>query len=64
MNLRSVAVDQAKIYLRQERQQFQSQLEPQLNEQLDRLKALHDHHYEQLELTLQDTPHFVSKRQQ
>ena len=64
MNLRSVAVDQAKIYLRQERQQFQSQLEPQLNEQLDRLKALHDHHYEQLELTLQDTLHSVSKRQQ
>ena len=64
MNLRSVAVDQAKIYLRQERQQFQSQLEPQLNEQLDRLKALHDHHYEQLELTLQETPHSVNKRQQ
>jgi hypothetical protein len=50
VNLRSVAVDQAKIYHRQQRQQFQSQLEPQLNEQL--------------ELTLQDSPHSASKRQQ
>jgi hypothetical protein len=57
-------VDQAKIYLRQERQQFQSQLEPQLNEQLERLKALQSKHQQQLELDLQESKQSSSKQEQ
>jgi hypothetical protein len=64
MTLRSVAVDRAKIYLRQERQQFQSQLEPQLNEQLERLKALQSKHQQQLELDLQESKQSSSKQEQ
>jgi hypothetical protein len=64
MALRSVAVEQAKIYLRQERQQFQAQLIPQLDEQLDRLKALQSKHQAQLELDLQGSQQSTTKQEQ
>lgn len=64
MALRSVAVEQAKIYLRQERQQFQSQLEPQLNEQLERLQALQSKHQQQLELDLRESQQSTAKQEQ
>ncbi|MEY2985373.1 MAG: hypothetical protein RLZZ568_1990 [Cyanobacteriota bacterium] len=64
MDLRSPAVVQAKQYLQQERQQFQATLDPQLQEQLERLETLKSRHYEQLTLNLQDAEQSTSKQQQ
>ena len=64
MALRSPAVAQAKQYLQQERQQFQATLDPQLQEQLQRLESLKSRHYEQLTLNLKDVEQSTSKQQQ
>lgn len=52
--LRSLAVDQAIKALLEERQAFMAQLEPQLQQQRQRLADLRGRHYEQLELRFKD----------
>ena len=54
LELRGVAVDQATQALLEERQTFMKQLEPQLEQQRQRLEALRGHHYAQLELRFGD----------
>lgn len=52
LGLRAEAVEQAKTLLLQEREAFVARLEPELEEQRQRLKALRDRHYQQLDLKL------------
>jgi SNF2 family DNA or RNA helicase len=51
--LRSQAIEQARIYLQKERQEFQRQLTPKLEDQKQRLGRLQGYHHEQLELRLE-----------
>jgi hypothetical protein len=64
MGLRELAVQKALGYLRQEQQQFNAQLQPQLAEQLQRLEHLRERHYQQLDLGLSDSPQPPNKQQQ
>lgn len=48
--LRPQAIQQARTYLQREREAFSAQLNPKLQEQLQRLEQLQGHHLEQLEL--------------
>ena len=64
MPLRGSAVKEAKRYLQQERQQFQTQLDPQLQEQLERLERLKSRHDEQLTLNVVDVNESIGRRQQ
>jgi superfamily II DNA or RNA helicase len=54
LELRGVAVDQATKALLEERQAFMQRLEPELEQQRQRLEALRGRHYEQLELRFGD----------
>jgi hypothetical protein len=54
LELRGVAVDQATKALLEERQAFMKRLEPELEQQRQRLEALRGRHYEQLELRFGD----------
>ena len=54
LELRGVAVDQATQALLAERQAFMKRLEPELEQQRQRLEALRGRHYEQLELRFGD----------
>ncbi|MEA5555598.1 DEAD/DEAH box helicase [Nodularia spumigena] len=64
--LRSVTIQQARTYLQKEREIFQTQLNPKLQEQQERLERLQGYHVEQLELSFEQDkrPQTIKEQQQ
>lgn len=64
LDLRDKAVDIARKEMLQKRQEFESKINKELQEQLDRLEALKSQHNQQLELKFNDGTPLVEERKQ